>query len=169
MVLGEKHNTCGCSHANSYHKSGSNLGESAHSIGRLKSNYSPFHAPHREPVSRRIPEGQILGTVPLEAAKAYPTRIFKDLQVQPRIAYADFNTHQEQNMLNIKFLPYGAKTAPHPQIVFFIKGNYHVETFGYNKTNPFNWSTWMEFHVDAKHLKQVIGAVLKAEHVLEAL
>lgn len=120
-------------------------------------------------MSRRIPEGQVLGTIPLEAAKAFPTRLFQGLQIEPRIAYADFNTHKEKNSLSVKFLPGGAKTAPHPQVVFFVNGPYHVESLGYFKSDPLSWTTWMEFHLNAKDLKQVIDAVIKAELALEAL
>jgi hypothetical protein len=169
LVHEEKY-TRGFSHAKSF-KPGSNLGEPALTVDRLESNFSPFSPciPQREPVTRRIPEGQIFGTIPLEAAKAYPTRIFNGLPVKPRIAYADWNTHREQNLLSIKFLPGGAKTAPHPQIVFFVNGSYHVEQLGYMKTNPLTWSTWMEFHIEGNQLKHVIDAVIKAELALEAL
>lgn len=149
---------------------GSNLGKSdlADRI-RLEPICACAMSPQKETTQRRIPDGQILGTIPLEAAKAYPTRIFGNLQTTPRIAYADFNTHQEQNTLTVKFLPNGAKTAPHPQIVFFINGPYHVETLSYTRSNPLAWTTWMEFHLDAKHLKQIIDATIKAKIALEAL
>lgn len=119
--------------------------------------------------ARRIPDGQVLGTVQLEACKAFPTRIWNGTGIEPRIAYADLNTHKERNTLNVKFLPNGAKTAPHPQVVFFINGSYHVEQLTYSNTNPYNWTTWMEFHLDAKELKRVIDAVIKAEIAWEAL
>lgn len=118
---------------------------------------------------KRIPEGQILGTIPLEAAKAYPTRIFQGLNIEPRIAYADYNTHKERNVLSVKFLPNGGKTAPHPQIVFFVNGPYHVENLGYIRSNAWNWTTWMEFHLDARELKHIIDAVIKAEIAWENL
>lgn len=116
---------------------------------------------------KRIPEGTILGEIPLEAAKAYPIRIWQGLGIEPRIAYADLNTHHERNVLSVKLLPDGGKTAPHPQIVFFVNGPYHVETIGYNVSNPFNWSTWMELHIDARELRRVIDAVIRAELALE--
>lgn len=116
---------------------------------------------------RRIPEGHIFGEIPLEAAKAYPIRIFQGLNVEPRIAYADLNTHQEKNTLSVKLIPAGGKTAPHPQIVFFVNGPYHVETIGYSRTDPFTWSTWMEFHLDCRVLNRFIDAIIKAEIFLE--
>jgi len=118
---------------------------------------------------KRIPDGQILGVAQLEACKAYPTRIWNGTGLEPRIAYADLNTHKERNTLSVKFLPGGAKTAPHPQVVFFVKGSYPVEKFVYNKTDPLDWTTWMEFHLDARELKHVIDAVIRAELALEAL
>ncbi len=120
-------------------------------------------------VKRRIPDGQVLGTAQLEAAKAFPTRIWNGTGLEPKIAYADFNTHKERNTLSVKFLPGGAKTAPHPQVVFFVNGSYHVEQLTYSNTNPFSWTTWMEFHLDARELKHVIDAVIKAEIAWEAL
>lgn len=120
-------------------------------------------------VKRRIPEGTVTGTVQLEAAKAYPTRIWNGTGLEPRIAYADYNTHKERNTLSVKFLPDGAKTAPHPQIVLYVNGGYHVEQFVYNKSNPWNWTTWMEFHLDARVLKHLIDAVIRAEIAWEAL
>lgn len=117
---------------------------------------------------KRIPQGIIFGEIPLEACKAYPTRIWNGTGLEPRIAYADFNTHRERNILSVKLLPDGGKTAPHPQIVFFINGPYHVENLGYSRTDPLSWTTWMEFHLDARELKHVIDAVIKAEIALEA-
>lgn len=117
---------------------------------------------------KRIPNGTVFGEIPLEACKAYPIRIFEGLGVAPRIAYADLNTHREHNNLSVKLLPDGGKTAPHPQIVFFVNGAYHVETLGYHVSNPFKWTTWMEFHLDARRLKRLIDAVIKAEIALEA-
>ncbi len=117
---------------------------------------------------KRIPAGTVFGEVPLEACKAYPTRIWNGTGLPPRIAYADLNTHGEHNTLSVKLLPDGGKTAPHPQIVFFVNGPYHVETLGYQKSNPFAWTTWMEFHLDARELKRLIDAVIKAEIALEA-
>lgn len=118
---------------------------------------------------RRIPEGQVLGTIPLEAAKAYPTRIWERTGLTPRIAYADYNTHRELNRLSVKLLPDGGKTAPHPQVVFFVNGPYHVESIGYAQTDPLEWTTWLEMHLDARELKHVIDAVIKAELAWESL
>jgi hypothetical protein len=120
-------------------------------------------------LTKRIPEGTVYGEIPLEAAKAYPIRIFEGTGVAPRIAYADLNTHHEHNTLSVKLLPNGGKTAPHPQIVFFINGAYHVETIGYNVSNPFQWTTWVELHIDARELRHLIDAVIKAEIALESI
>jgi len=116
---------------------------------------------------KRIPNGTIFGEIPLEACKAYPIRLWQGLDVEPRIAYADYNTHKERNILSVKLLPDGGKTAPHPQIVFFINGPYHVETLGYARSNAWNWTTWMEFHLDTKFLNKTIEALLKAEIYME--
>lgn len=118
---------------------------------------------------KRIPNGTIFGEIPLEAAKSYPIKIWQGLDVEPRIAYADLNTHNEKNILSVKLLPDGGKTAPHPQLVFFVNGPYHVEQLGYVRSNPFLWTTWMEFHLDARELKRLIDAVIRAEITLEAL
>jgi hypothetical protein len=118
---------------------------------------------------KRIPEGTIYGEIPLEAAKAYPLKLWTGTGLYPRIAYADFNTHHEKNILSVKLLPDGGKTAPHPQIVFFVKGPYHVETLSYFKSNVWDWTTWQEYHLDARQLKHLIDAVIKAEIALEAL
>ena len=116
---------------------------------------------------KRIPEGTIFGEIPLEACKAYPIRIWQGLGIEPRIAYADFNTHRERNTLSVKLLPDGGKTAPHPQIVFFVNGPYHVENLGYTRSNAWNWTTWLELHFDAKQLKHMIDALIKAEMWME--
>lgn len=119
--------------------------------------------------AKRIPEGQIFGEIPLEAAKSYPIQIWAGVgSYTPRIAYADLNTHHEQNYLGVKLLPGGGKTAEHPQIVFFVNGPYHVETLGYTRSDPWKWTTWMEFHLDVKYLKHLIDAVIRAEIALEA-
>ncbi len=118
---------------------------------------------------KRIPNGTIYGEIPLEAAKAYPIRIWQGTGIAPRIAYADQNTHREHNTLSVKLLPDGGKTAPHPQIVFFVNGTYHVESLGYARSNAWDWTTWMELHLDACELKRLIDAVIRAEIALEAL
>lgn len=118
---------------------------------------------------KRIPNGTVFGEIPLEACKAYPIRIFQGTGVEPRIAYADLNTHHERNMLSVKLLPDGGKTAPHPQIVFFVNGPYHVESLGYARSNAWNWTTWMEFHLDARFLDRTIDAMIKAKLALEGI
>jgi hypothetical protein len=121
---------------------------------------------------KRIPEGIIFGEIPLEAAKTFDVQIWKGTGIYPpRIGYADVNTHPwEKNTLTLKFLPNGAKTAPHPQVVGFVKGPCHTEELSYNQSDPFDWSTRMEFHLDARiALKPLIDAVIRAEIALEAL
>lgn len=125
-------------------------------------------SPKREATQqKRIPNGIIFGEIPLEACKAYPIHIWQGLNQEPRIAYADFNTHQERNVISVKLLPNGGKTAPHPQIVFFINGPYHVETLGYTRSNAWNWTTWMEFHLDTKFLKQLISTLTNVKLYME--
>jgi hypothetical protein len=120
-------------------------------------------------LTKRIPEGTVYGEIPLEAAKAYPIRIFEGISIPPRIAYADLNTHHEHNTLSVKLLPNGGKTAPHPQIVFFVNGAYHVESLSYERSNPFQWTTWMEFHLDTRFLDRTIDAMIKAKLTLEGI
>ena len=118
---------------------------------------------------KRIPEGTVTGEIPLEAAKAYPTRIWTGTGTEPRIAYADLNTHGERNTLSVKLLPDGGKTAPHPQIVLFVNGPYHVEELGYARSDAWRWTTWMEVHLDAQDLDKMIDALIRAKLKLEAV
>ncbi len=128
--------------------------------------FSPFSSKEN---TRRIPEGTIFGEVPLEAAKAYPIRIWSGVgSYNPRIAYADLNTHGEHNTLTVKLLPDGGKTAPHPQLVLFVNGPYHVEELGYTRSDPWKWTTWMELHLDTRVLNRLIDAIIKAEIALES-
>jgi hypothetical protein len=117
----------------------------------------------------RIPESQLIAKIPVESCKAYPIRLFKDLDMLPRIAYADLNTRKEQNDLLVKLLPYGGKTAAHPQLALFIRGPYHVETLGYMKSDPTSWTTWMEIMLDAGQLKQLIEALIRIDLKLQDL
>lgn len=117
---------------------------------------------------RRIPEGEILAAIPLDSAKSYPTKMYQTHQ-EIRFAYADISNN-EKIQLQIKLIPGGAKTSPHPQLVLFVQGDYHVErwlNYG-GQSDPFNWTTWMELHLDAKVLNRLIEAVIKAEIRLEA-
>lgn len=125
-----------------------------------------FLSPLRQ---KRIPEGQVFGEILVEACKAYPIHLFEGLGIEPRIAYADRNTHNENNLLSVKVLPDGGKTAPHPQIVLFVNGPYHVETLGYQQSDPWKWTTWMEFHLDFRGLEQLIEALMKAELKIKEL
>jgi len=147
-----------------HQKLGSNTGESDQKPRiRPEGPPSSLLSPKRGSLAKRIPEGLIFAEVPLEACKAYPIHIFDGLNVAPRIAYADRNTHREDNRLSVKLLPNGGKTAPHPQIVFFINGPYHTETLGYNQSNPYDWTTWMELHLDARELDKIIDALIRAK------
>jgi hypothetical protein len=120
-------------------------------------------------LQKRIPEGQVFGEILVEACKAYPIHLFEGLGIAPRIAYADRNTHAENNILSVKVLPSGGKTAPHPQIVLFVNGPYHVETLGYQQSDPWKWTTWMEFHLDFRGLEELIEALMKAELKIKEL
>ena len=142
-------------------QSGLNKRESDHGCGIRQEGPNILLSPKRE--TRRIPEGIVFAGIPLEACKAYPIRIWEGLELPPRIAYADRNTHNENNILNVKILPNGGKTAPHPQVVFYVNGPYHVETLGYNVSDPFKWTTWMEFHLDFRALEKLIEGLMKVE------
>jgi hypothetical protein len=164
------------SHMEIPQKPSSNLGELDYATGvhleaeSATRTISFLNSPQKAvALTKRIPEGTVYGEIPLEAAKAYPIRIFEGTGLAPRIAYADLNTHREHNTLSVKLLPNGGKTAPHPQIVFFVNGIYHVETIGYNVSDPFQWTTWMELHIDARELRHLIDAVIKAEIALESM
>lgn len=111
---------------------------------------------------KRIPDGTVFGEVPLESCKAYPIRIWDGTGLTPRIAYADQNTKNEHNTLSVKLLPNGGKTAPHPQIVLYVNGEYHTEQLVYANSNPFTWTTWFETHIDAKHVGALIDTLVKA-------
>lgn len=146
-----------------------NLNQSLNSPNPSPFSPQNFEVSPKQEARKRIPQGLILGEIPLEAAKAYPIRIWNGTGIPPRIAYADKNTHREHNTLNVKLLPDGGKTAPHPQIVFFVNGPYHVENLGYARSNAWDWTTWMEFHIDARELRRLIDAVIRAEIQLEAM
>lgn len=109
-------------------------------------------------MQKRIPEGYIIGDIQLEACKAYPIRIFSDIDMKPRIAYSDMK-NGENSRLYLKLLPKGAKTAPHPQLCFFVKGEYHIEELTYLVSNAFSWSTWIEFAINVKQINQLISAL----------
>lgn len=126
-----------------------------------------FEASPKQEARKRIPQGLIFGEIPLEAAKAYPTRIWHGTGLPPRIAYADKNTKGENNFLGVKLLHDGAKTAPHPQIVLYVNGPYHTESLGYTRSNPWQWTTWIELHIDTRELNHLIDAVIRAEIALE--
>lgn len=123
-----------------------------------------------KPGNKKIPEvGKVYAEIPVEACKAYPIRIFEDLNVKPRIAVADRNTRKDKITLYIRFEPEGCKSAMHPQIAFYIKGDYHAETLGYYQSNPFDWATWFEFYLDARDLKQIIEALIRVQLQLEGI
>jgi hypothetical protein len=146
----------------------SDLGSQVRPVGHGSESYqnTVLLSPLRQ---KRIPEGQVFGEILVEACKAYPIHVFEGLGIEPRIAYADRNTHQENNVLSVKVLPSGGKTAPHPQIVLFINGPYHVETLGYQQSDPWKWTTWMELHLDFRGLEQLIEALMKAELKIKEL
>lgn len=117
---------------------------------------------------KRIPQGTVTGIIPLDAAKAFPSHLFSTKE-EIRFAYAD-QKNNEHIELQVKVAPNGAKTAPHPQLICFIRGDYHPEPF-YNYgggSDPFKWTTWMEFHLDAENINLFITALFRAKVLLEA-
>ena len=116
----------------------------------------------------KIPDGKIFAQIPLEACKAYPTRLFERLNVTPLIAVSDRNTRKDDTKLMLTLIP-GCKTALHPQIGFIVKGPYHIETIGYSQTDPFTWKSWIEFYLDARDLKQIIEALIRIELALQGV
>ena len=120
---------------------------------------SPLLSPHMD---KRIPPGHVIAKIPLESAKAYPMRIWEGLANSPRIAYSDRNSHDENPTLNIKVAPGGGKTAPHFQVVLFVTGAYHIEELSYLRSDPTKWTTWMEIHLDARGLDELIISLISA-------
>jgi hypothetical protein len=118
-------------------------------------------------MEKRIPPGHVIARIPLESAKAYPMRIWEGLAESPRIAYSDRNSHGEDPTLSVKVLPFGGKTAQHPQIVFFVNGAYHIENLGYLRSDPQKWTTWMEIHLDARRLEELIHYLIQARQEIE--
>jgi hypothetical protein len=118
---------------------------------------------------KRIPNGTVIGTIPLEAYKLYPTRLWQDLHREIRIAYADRNTHNENVNLTLKILPNGAKTSPYPQLVCYGEGPYHIENWGYTQSNPWNWKTSFEFHINSLEIYRLQKLLIDAKIALEAL
>ena len=116
---------------------------------------------------KRIPPGPTLSRIPLESAKAYPMRIWEGLANPPRIAYSDRNSRHENPTLNIKIAPGGGKTAPHFQVVLFVNGSYHIEELSYLRSDPKQWTTWMEIHLDAIGLDELINSLIQAKEVLK--
>jgi len=108
---------------------------------------------------RKIPKGKVYCEVRADAAKAYPTRIFDRVQ-DIRFAYADISK-DEKIFVGIKLAPEGCITARHPQVVFFVRGDYHMETPGYAKSDLMAWTTWMEFHIPASKIDELIDALQK--------
>lgn len=169
-------NTQQANHPHNQHlqteQAGSNLGGNTEALSSVLHD-SPLSSPHTATPSqnkqKRIPKGVVTGEIPLEAAKSYPLRIWTGTGLEPRIAYADLNSKGEKNTLSVKLIPEGAKGAEHPQIVLFVNGMYHVEELGYTRSNPWEWTTWLEVHIDAKNLQAIIDALYKAKFELEAL
>lgn len=166
----------GLPHRNLSLKPGSNLGgcdparqiaPEGHTIPSLLSLGK--HGPQRQILNLRIPEGVNIGAVPLEACKSYPIKVFEGLGIPPKIAYADLNTKKERNDLIVRWVPDGGKTAPHPQVCFFVRGKYHVENLVYNVSDPFEWATWIEFVLHSRDLKKLIDALIKIECKLEGI
>ena len=117
---------------------------------------------------KRIPEGFIIANIPLESCKAYPMLLWKDISAKPRIAYSD-QKNGETNSLKIKILPKGAKTAPHPQLSFFVQGNYHIEELSYLNSNAFEWRTWIEFQTNTYEIDHLLTSLIKAKNSLRNL
>ena len=128
-------------------------------------------SPHKDAQStKRIPEGHVYAEIPLEAAKAYPIRLFDGIGLPIKIAYADWNTKKELNKLAIK-LEKGGKTAAHPQIALFVKGPYHIENLLYSQSDPREWATWMELYLDPRNmnLDNLIDSLLRIKLALEGI
>ncbi|MGF3573539.1 MAG: hypothetical protein ACQXXG_09005 [Candidatus Bathyarchaeia archaeon] len=110
---------------------------------------------------KRVPRGFLIANIPLESCKAFPIQIWKGLSVKPRVAYSD-QKNGEATSLCIKLIE-GAKTAPHPQLNFYVKGNYHIEELQYYKSNFWNWQTWIEFEINTNELDHILASLQKAK------
>jgi len=169
----------GLSHSKNHLKPGAKSGESDLPVdlpGRpihFHSSANALLSPKQNAYSngKRIPIGKVYAEIPLEAAKAYPIRLFDGTGLSPKIAYADWNTKGELNKLVIKLEPAGGKTSPHPQIAMFVKGPYHIENLLYVSSDPYAWATWMELYLDPRNLNldNLIDGLLRIKLALEGI
>ena len=97
---------------------------------------------------------KVLGEIELNAAKAYPIKIFSDFG-DIRFAYADKSNKENCNLKVLSF-PAGCKTARHFQVAFRIVGDYHIEHPSYYSSNLFKWESWMEIVLPVREVPKLI-------------
>lgn len=123
------------------------------------------------PVSRvagekKLLPGVVYAEIPLDACKCYPIRAFASSD--PFIVVSDRNSKKENPTLTVKLEP-GCKTAPYPQVAFYIKGDYHTENILYPRSNPREWATWIEFYLNKQQLDQMIDTLIRVKLGMEGI
>jgi hypothetical protein len=115
---------------------------------------------------KKLLPGVVYAEIPLDACKCYPIRAFAGSN--PFIVVSDRNTKKENPTLTVKLEP-GCKTAPYPQVAFYIKGDYHTENILYPRSNPREWATWIEFYADKKQLEEIIDTLIRVKLGMEGI
>jgi hypothetical protein len=116
--------------------------------------------------NKKLLPGIVFVEVPLDACKCYPIRAFAGST--PFIVVSDRNSKKEDPTLTVKLEP-GCKTAPYPQVAFYIKGDYHTENILYPRSNPRTWATWVEFYLNKKDLDRIIESLIRVKLSLEGI
>jgi hypothetical protein len=116
--------------------------------------------------NKKLLPGVVFAEIPLDACKCYPIRAFAGSN--PFIVVSDRITKKENPTITVKLEP-GCKTAPYPQIAFYIKGDYHTENILYPKSDPNKWITFVEFYLGTRELDRLIDSLIRVKLGLEGI
>jgi len=105
---------------------------------------------------RKVPLSIVMGSVSVDSASCYPTRLAKDI-----VYYAGQN-NDDKNSLRIKLID----TARFgKQVELVLMGGYHKEEIAYSRTDSANWKSWIRIDIPIKEIDNLIEILTEMKKI----
>jgi len=105
---------------------------------------------------RKVPLSISFGSVAVDSASCYPTKITKDV-----VYYAGQN-NEDKNSLRVKLIDtdkYGK------QVELVLMGDYHEEKLEYQRTDAKSWKSWARIDIPIAELDKLIEILTEMKKV----
>jgi hypothetical protein len=105
---------------------------------------------------RKVPLSISFGSVAVDSASCYPTKITKDV-----VYYAGQN-NEDKNSLRVKLID----TEKHGrQLELVLMGDYHEEKIAYSRTDAKAWKSWMRIDIPIAELDKLIEILTEMKKI----